>query len=463
MKPALIITTYNRPYYLSQCFDTVRAAFIPEVTLIIIVDDASTDQETINLIKSFTINEIAIIKIFKKENKTVCSSLLMGIERAFEEGCDVIINLDGDAIVSAWFMDNLLRVKSLYENHIITGFNSTTKNRDGSERHRLASYPYIDQESVVFKESVGGINMCFNKEDFEKHIRLALVKGALKQGNWDHLASISAAKSNEHIAALKKSVVQHIGFDSSMGHNEPPDTSDEFHELYLPNVTLICVDCVDVNRALKALDISRRNIKFGAIKFITSLSVEKSITDLEVYSIDALNTIQEYSEFIIKHLWRYVQTEFILLIQHDGYVLRPSAWKEEFLNYDYVGAKWNQYPASNVGNGGFSLRSKKLMEILAQDPVVQETHPEDHVIGRTYRKYLEGHRDIKFAPSQLADEFSIEAHANPNPVYSGQFGFHGGGIDFSKYHLGHVPYETFTDINSMSKRELRQLLQRRQK
>lgn len=457
MKTGLIITTYNRPYYLAQCLDTVRAAFIPEGTLIIIVDDTSTDQETINLVSAFTINGIAIIKIFKKENKTVCDSLLIGIERAFQEGCDTIINLDGDAIVSALFMDTLLRTKALYPDHILTGFNCKTKNRDGSERHEIIDY-YIDQKEVVFKYSVGGINMCFNEKDFEDHIRLALVKGSLKQGNWDHLASISAANASQHIACLRQSVVQHIGIDSSMGHHEAPDVADDFYELYLPNVTLICVDCVDIKRAVKALDISSQRIKFGSSKLITSVDAGSILhPDERVIEINHIGSVKEYSEFMINNLYFFINTEFALIVQHDGYVLRPSAWKEEFLNYDYIGAKWNQYLDNNVGNGGFSLRSKKLMKALAKDPVIQETHPEDHVIGRTYRAYLEKHHDIKFAPSKLADEFSIEAHQNPNPVYNGQFGFHGREIDFTKYHMGHIPYLLKAQNGYVNKRDMRRL------
>jgi hypothetical protein len=43
--------------------------------------------------------------------------------------------------------------------------------------------------------------------------------------------------------------------------------------------------------------------------------------------------------------------------------VNPAAWDPEFLDWDYIGAKWFWAEAGKrVGNGGFSLRSYKLLE-----------------------------------------------------------------------------------------------------
>ena len=57
----------------------------------------------------------------------------------------------------------------------------------------------------------------------------------------------------------------------------------------------------------------------------------------------------------------------MLIIQHDGFILNHKAWDNEFLNYDYIGAPvyWMGNKLIEVGNGGFSLRSKKLLKIIA--------------------------------------------------------------------------------------------------
>jgi hypothetical protein len=77
------------------------------------------------------------------------------------------------------------------------------------------------------------------------------------------------------------------------------------------------------------------------------------------------------------------------------------------LQYDYVGAPWRYNDGNNVGNGWFSLRSKKLLDILAHDPHIVETHPEDDCICRVYGDYLRS-KWIKFAPEEVAKKFSIE-------------------------------------------------------
>ena len=71
----------------------------------------------------------------------------------------------------------------------------------------------------------------------------------------------------------------------------------------------------------------------------------------------------------------------MLVIQDDGHIVNPSLWDEEFLKYDYIGLPWpfedswiekqlkeqrpiirKVYPKNRVGNGGFSLRSRKFLE-----------------------------------------------------------------------------------------------------
>ena len=73
-----------------------------------------------------------------------------------------------------------------------------------------------------------------------------------------------------------------------------------------------------------------------------------------------------------------------------------------------------------VGNGGFSLRSRRLLEAL-QDPRIALADAEDETICRTFRPLLEREYGIRFADESLADRFSFEA---AYPV-GRPFGFHG--------------------------------------
>ena len=142
----------------------------------------------------------------------------------------------------------------------------------------------------------------------------------------------------------------------------------------LPTITLLGIDCVNVERLRKALDISCERIEFGAVKLLTSLPTN----DMRKISIDHIGSIEEYSKFCIKNLIEYVDTDYVLVIQYDGFVLNANAWLDDFFNYDYCGAVWpvgpwfgDDFPkelfgTEVVGNGGFSLRSKELLETCSR-------------------------------------------------------------------------------------------------
>lgn len=144
-----------------------------------------------------------------------------------------------------------------------------------------------------------------------------------------------------------------------------------------------------------------------------------------------------YSEFCIKNMAEHVDTDHVLIIHPDGYILNPSAWSNDFLQYDYIGATWWYKDNKNVGNGGFSLRSKKLLDILANLDL-DRYHPEDDIICRGIRPYLD-EQGIKFAPEEVANRFSIEAYGVQDNRYNGAFGFHGKHVDFTGSGLPHIP------------------------
>jgi glycosyltransferase involved in cell wall biosynthesis len=451
MKVGLLITTFNRPEYLQECLNSVEVAYIPVETEIVIIDDCSTDITTKELISAFHHRNLSAV-IWKHENKSIKDSLLKGCDYLFGLGCDHICNLDADALVHSSFLTTLCNLKERFPDHIVTGFNCLTRNRDGSERHKVL----MTGEGFNLKKSVGGINMMFNKQQYIAWIRPALIRCLASQGNWDHQACIAAERDGKEIVCAVPSVVQHIGVSSSMGHSlsEPPDVATDFvlpsylemrrdkmgfsfRSLHLPSVTLVGADCVDVRRLLRAAEISQRDIQFGDVKIFSSVVLDNRVT-----YIPPMLTKSHYSVFMMKELWKHIHTSHILVIQYDGFVLNYKAWREEWLQYDYIGAPWEWYTdGMNIGNGGFSLRSKKLHDALGQDndiiplndgKIPTYHHEEDHNICRMYRKYLERQYGIKFAPIEEARKFSIEGWRSNNRTWNGEFGFHSKGVDISK-------------------------------
>jgi hypothetical protein len=192
-------------------------------------------------------------------------------------------------------------------------------------------------------------------------------------------------------------------------------------KISLPQVTLFGVDAHNPEGLLKASEICQRHIEFGEVKMIT----ERLFWGRE-----------GYSEFCIRHMSKFIDTPYVLIIHADSWVLNPSAWDDAWLQYDYIGAPW-PYPTRAVGNGGFSLRSKKLLDVLSQQQW-DEYHPEDDIICRKHGKWLEDTHGIRFAPRHVAEIFSIEACGGG--VYRGQFGWHGVNIDFSALPESERPY-----------------------
>ncbi len=206
--------------------------------------------------------------------------------------------------------------------------------------------------------------------------------------------------------------------------------------LSLPQVTLIGIDCLNIDRLILAADISTTDISFGAVKLLSSCPS----ADSRVVNIEPINSIEAYSEFCLTRLHEYVDTPYALVIQHDGFILNPSAWQEVFLNYDYIGApiligEWakekHDVNDSNigslvVGNGGFSLRSHKLMKLtsdLVARGEVMLGDPEDWLMAYTYRERME-EEGICFAPVSVAEVFSFEGRSLKYYQYQNSFGFH---------------------------------------
>lgn len=188
----------------------------------------------------------------------------------------------------------------------------------------------------------------------------------------------------------------------------------------LDKVTLVIVDTHLYGRALHSLKMSLNQIKPTRTIFFTDITLDCG-DEIEIVKIDPIKSKKEYSNWILKELYKHIDTEYVLVTQWDSWVLDGNCWDDEFYNYDFLASPWIYEHERNIGNGGFSLRSKWLCEILGTDPLIQITHPEDQSIGILYRGYLEETHGIKFPSEELADIFAFELKCPAQPT----FGFHG--------------------------------------
>lgn len=177
---------------------------------------------------------------------------------------------------------------------------------------------------------------------------------------------------------------------------------------------------VNVAATVRALEVSLQCIVFGACKLFTDAKITPDHPGITVVPIPRLTSSKAYSDFLLTDLVGGVETSHCLVAQWDGHVLDAARWDPAFLDYDYIGASWPQFSdGHDVGNGGFSLRSRRLME-LCRDPGFASYHPEDVAIGRINREWLES-KGMRFAPKALADLFSAERAGD----VAKSFGYHG--------------------------------------
>lgn len=190
----------------------------------------------------------------------------------------------------------------------------------------------------------------------------------------------------------------------------------------MKDITLVIVDNSNHDLAKFAIE---KTLQAVDCKEVVTFSDRPIISGAKFIPIVNKINLHDYSTVMVKHLWLHVDTEYVLTIQWDGMAVHRHIWDDIFLKYDYIGAIW-PWPINgiNMGNGGFSLRSRKLLNALRDTDVKLGTElsgqNEDVAIAVEYRKLLMEKYGINYAPADIARRFSTE-----NEWLGPAFGFHG--------------------------------------
>jgi hypothetical protein len=193
----------------------------------------------------------------------------------------------------------------------------------------------------------------------------------------------------------------------------------------MKDVTLVAIEFQWYELTEYAIKESLKNIDVKDVVIISDDASKINIPGARHIQRAAVSGMAEYNQVMLKEVVEHINTEQTLYAQWDGIAFNRDNWSDDFLNYDYIGAVWPWEPEGcNVGNGGFSLRSRRLLE-ACQDKEIELTAEtnfiaEDALIGKTKRMYLESTHGIKFAPTNVAKSFSFELGE-----YVPSFGFHG--------------------------------------
>jgi hypothetical protein len=209
--------------------------------------------------------------------------------------------------------------------------------------------------------------------------------------------------------------------------------------LSLPDVTLCAVTNINHELTVRAMKECLKHCSFADVVLISDRAVD---APFRVEIIPPFPDGAFYAPFVCHELGKYTPSAFNLLVQYDSHIVEPRAWSDAFLNYDYIGAKWPWHAENRrVGNSGFCLRSKKLLDVMAKIPLPPVgSFVDDEFIAHTIRGQLEKDHGIKIAPDAVADLFAYERHTPAQPT----FGFHGM-FNFWR-HTDDAEMETIVDL-----------------
>lgn len=207
------------------------------------------------------------------------------------------------------------------------------------------------------------------------------------------------------------------------------------HEL--PDVTLVAVDGTMTPAATVAsLAAAASQMAFARALLLSPVRPAEqagSVPAADWIAIPPL-TLKGYNQFCLAELHRFITTSHCLTVQSDSRIVNPGAWDDAWLAFDYIGAPWppgHTGTPHRVGNSGFCLRSKRLLQATASLPndsyvwrgKVKASSRDDVITCVMFREQLEG-LGMRFAPVDVAARFSFESVTPESPVLGDQFGTH---------------------------------------
>ena len=196
-------------------------------------------------------------------------------------------------------------------------------------------------------------------------------------------------------------------------------------KLNLPDITLLVLHMHGKPYPVEGLEKCMEVANFGEVRVLTD-DMNFKHSEINAHRIPAIRTMDEYSLFFIKDFWKTFNTEFCLTAHPDGFIINPESWTDEFLNYDYIGAPWSpsgprfrdNLGRPGIGNGGFSLRSKKICKFVRDNYLIINENEDMY-----YSNCMNTHKpsSIKYPSVELALQFAQETMLDKNIK---PFGFH---------------------------------------
>lgn len=201
----------------------------------------------------------------------------------------------------------------------------------------------------------------------------------------------------------------------------------KIEKLQLPQVTLVAMTSVNVKATIQAMEYSMRGIDFGDAVLITHKKPFDLPKTIRYSHTSKLTNIDDFNYKMVYELGDHIKTDYALIVHADGFVVHPEMWRDEFLDYDYIGAPWPLPKEGDtttyrdiygnicrVGNSA-GIRSKRLMDFPKKANVPWEGEYaygkmwfyEDGFICCKIRHLLEA-EGMRIAPLEVAKYYSHE-------------------------------------------------------
>jgi hypothetical protein len=146
-----------------------------------------------------------------------------------------------------------------------------------------------------------------------------------------------------------------------------------------------------------------------------------------------------FNNFCLRVIPSFITSDYALYTQTDGFPINPHLWRDEFFQYDYIGAPWpdnwiephpyregwRQGDGGYVygGNGGFSFRSRKLLQEVSKVNYFQKWNEDWIVCYFEIENLMQN--GLRFSDIETGKKFSLESDfPNHHNDLRQVFGFH---------------------------------------
>ena len=150
----------------------------------------------------------------------------------------------------------------------------------------------------------------------------------------------------------------------------------------------------------------------GNLNYDYIVNICKDIQNIRIIKLNYDNLTVKDCERLVKteDFWNMFNGEKLLFYHEDSFVFKTNI--DDFINWDYIGAAWPEehcINSHNVGNGGFSIRTKSVLcNIIKIRNIINDPNDDNLCEDVYFTKFMLEYNLGKLATKEDANKFSCE-------------------------------------------------------